>query len=327
MKMQRLARLCVGAAPLILTGPSRAEFQGIQAKFVANPYGLLVCRIYAVFDRPGEDLMHAVAGTSNAPLTINLIGGEFYQHPLGGDTAPTDADIQASPSLAFDTFVTIGVGSVGEPDGQPADNTILTPGFPVFLGSSVTTTEGGWGVAPTVPQSDPFDLVGTSPGSGRVLLGQFSSKDALHIEGAMLLQYKSNGVTEQREIEFTNDYPRCTGDPSICVDHPCFEASACDGSLCMSFGPPSPDCNGNLVLDSCEINWGTSQDLNGNGVPDECDPPCPWDCADGDGHVGIEDFLAVLGQWGQVDASCDIDGGGVGITDFLALLANWGMCP
>ncbi len=90
---------------------------------------------------------------------------------------------------------------------------------------------------------------------------------------------------------------------------------------------PSPDCNGNLVLDSCEIDWGTSLDLNGNGVPDQCDPPCPWDCADGDGHVGITDFLAVLAQWGQVGSSCDIDGGGVGITDFLALLAAWGPCP
>ena len=54
---------------------------------------------------------------------------------------------------------------------------------------------------------------------------------------------------------------------------------------------------------------------------------CPWDCADGDGDVGITDFLQLLAQWGLVDAPCDIDGGGVGITDFLALLANWGRCP
>jgi hypothetical protein len=43
--------------------------------------------------------------------------------------------------------------------------------------------------------------------------------------------------------------------------------------------------------------------------------------------VGVLDFLALLAQWGQVGASCDIDGGGVGVTDFLALLANWGPCP
>jgi hypothetical protein len=54
--------------------------------------------------------------------------------------------------------------------------------------------------------------------------------------------------------------------------------------------------------------------------------PCPWDCGDGDGNVGIVDFLALLAQWGS-PGSCDFDGGGVGINDFLDLLANWGPCP
>ncbi len=50
------------------------------------------------------------------------------------------------------------------------------------------------------------------------------------------------------------------------------------------------------------------------------------DCADGDGNVGIVDFLALLADWGNASA-CDFDGGGVGINDFLELLANWGPCP
>jgi len=53
---------------------------------------------------------------------------------------------------------------------------------------------------------------------------------------------------------------------------------------------------------------------------------CPWDCADFDGTVGINDFLALLAQWGS-PGSCDFDGGGVGIIDFLDLLAHWGPCP
>jgi len=53
---------------------------------------------------------------------------------------------------------------------------------------------------------------------------------------------------------------------------------------------------------------------------------CPWNCGDGDGNVGIVDFLALLAQWGG-PGSCDFDGGGVGINDFLDLLANWGPCP
>ena len=64
------------------------------------------------------------------------------------------------------------------------------------------------------------------------------------------------------------------------------------------------------------------------GLPGDAESsgPCPWDCDNSDGDVGIVDFLALLGQWGGPGA-CDFDGGGVGITDFLALLGNWGPCP
>ena len=51
---------------------------------------------------------------------------------------------------------------------------------------------------------------------------------------------------------------------------------------------------------------------------------------DGDGVVGIADFLALLAAWGPCPAPpaeclADLDGDGdVGITDMLELLANWG---
>ncbi|MHC5006375.1 MAG: dockerin type I domain-containing protein, partial [Planctomycetota bacterium] len=85
------------------------------------------------------------------------------------------------------------------------------------------------------------------------------------------------------------------------------------------------DCNGNGVLDSCDIDNNTSDDDNGNGIPDECE--CPADF-DGDGQVGITDFLALLAAWGPNPGHvADLDGDGqVGITDFLALLAAWGPC-
>ncbi len=51
---------------------------------------------------------------------------------------------------------------------------------------------------------------------------------------------------------------------------------------------------------------------------------------DGDGAVGIPDFLALLSAWGPcpappADCPADLDGDGtVGINDLLTLLANWG---
>ncbi len=44
-------------------------------------------------------------------------------------------------------------------------------------------------------------------------------------------------------------------------------------------------------------------------------------------HVHQElSLIGLLAQWGN-PGSCNFDGGGVGINDFLALLANWGPCP
>ena len=96
-----------------------------------------------------------------------------------------------------------------------------------------------------------------------------------------------------------------------------------DGAQSVAMG----DLDGDLDLDLAVANQ-LSDDVS--VLLNQCPPPrpCPWDCADGDGTVGIVDFLGLLAQWGQVGTPCDIDGGGgVGITDFLALLANWGPCP
>ena len=85
------------------------------------------------------------------------------------------------------------------------------------------------------------------------------------------------------------------------------------------------------------LGWYSSQALGVSGdwviralveVCQEPTPPCPWDL-DGDGSVGITDFLVLLALWGtDPGGPPDFDGDGqVGITDFLELLANWGPCP
>ncbi len=54
---------------------------------------------------------------------------------------------------------------------------------------------------------------------------------------------------------------------------------------------------------------------------------CPGD-TNGDGVTGINDFLAVLGNWGPCPGCpSDLDGDDVvGILDFLIVLGNWGTC-
>ncbi len=59
----------------------------------------------------------------------------------------------------------------------------------------------------------------------------------------------------------------------------------------------------------------------------EANAGCPLDCT-GDGIVGIDDFLMLLGDWGTIGSPCDFGAGpeGIGIEDFLELLAHWGPC-
>jgi hypothetical protein len=63
------------------------------------------------------------------------------------------------------------------------------------------------------------------------------------------------------------------------------------------------------------------------GVPPTL-PDCPEDI-NGDGEVGVLDFLDLLAAWGpNAGHPADLDGdGSVGVTDFLQLLAAWGPCP
>ena len=85
------------------------------------------------------------------------------------------------------------------------------------------------------------------------------------------------------------------------------------------------DCNANGVHDGTDLAEGTSQDINGNGIPDECE--CLGDI-DGNRVVNLGDLVAVLAAWGPCD-ECpeDIDGNGtVDFVDVLAVLSAWGPC-
>ena len=200
MKVRTLSVLAGVGAPLILTGFADAGFLGIKVVGKDNPFGILVCNVYAIFDRPGEDRMEAVAGTLNTPLRIEVHNGTFYNTPnVGTDKAPSTFLISIFPSLAFDTFITIGVKAVGTAAGaQPKDNMSIRPGFPVGItGSILETNSSGWGVASIYAQGDPFDSVNSFPGNGQILIGQYSTSNGTAISGTFLIQYTSNGVQFQ----------------------------------------------------------------------------------------------------------------------------------
>jgi hypothetical protein len=86
------------------------------------------------------------------------------------------------------------------------------------------------------------------------------------------------------------------------------------------------DCNGNGIGDTQDIAEGTSDDINGNGIPDECE--CLGDL-DGDWDIDLSDLAQLLSNYGTTGGAAyedgDIDGDGdVDLADLAALLSAYG---
>ncbi|UCF33563.1 MAG: hypothetical protein JSV78_14645 [Phycisphaerales bacterium] len=118
-------------------------------------------------------------------------------------------------------------------------------------------------------------------------------------------------------------------------------------NLCATGGAAVPpeewDCNGNGVLDSCDIEDGTSYDWNGNGVPDDCectgldccsflsDPPVCIGDVNGDSAIEPTDVGLVKFFYGDTglesicryDVNCD---GSIDPTDVGLVKYYYGTC-
>jgi predicted outer membrane repeat protein len=119
-----------------------------------------------------------------------------------------------------------------------------------------------------------------------------------------------------------------------------------DGHLRLSTGSPCIDAGHNwpiaaLVSADCDgeprFASGEQEEAPGCGVPAVVDMgshehqgrpfTVKYGDIDGDGLVGINDFLVLLSKWGACEETCclaDLDmNSQVGVTDFLILLASW----
>ncbi len=251
MKMKTLVFAAGVSAPLILGGSAPAAFTGITTVSKPNEFGLFVCNVYAEFDDTADTIM-GVSGTPNAPISITVTGGTFFQHAFGGDLAPPQALVDVFPDLAVDTFVTVGVKT-----NEGVDETFIGPGWPGFGADTLLVDNNYWWVPQGAPQ-------GVPDASGQILIGQFSTLD------------------------------------------------------------------GNAIGGTFQVSWFDAQRTAFNDVVEfshPVAPPCPWDCGNDDGIVGIVDMLNLLTQWGQEGGSCDFNNHPIGIIEFLELLANWGACP
>lgn len=200
MKARKLALLAGVGAPLICAASAEAGFVGVKVvtKTAAQDAGLFVCNVYAVFDRPDDELI-AAAGTPNNPLNIFVKQGKFYQDPQGAPLTAPFAEFLPGGSgiLAYDTFVTIGTKT--DSLFSTLDDVSTTPGLE-FQNDSISSLNASWFIIPSGPGNGGL---GQPNANGQVLVFQGSFlKDgiATGIAGQMLLQFTSNGVPGQQAL-------------------------------------------------------------------------------------------------------------------------------
>ncbi len=169
---------------LFATGIASADFQGISIDESLSGFGAT----YSVYvDVEEGDQLDAVFGDSEDTLLIGSDNG-FYQNMFGTHKAPSDSLIPFFPSLAYDSFVTIGLD-------RDAGNAMLDIGvdWTVFEGNvasgshtdggNIETNNGSWFATPSDAQVFEVD--------GRVLIGQFTVEFGDHVFGVINIQGKN----------------------------------------------------------------------------------------------------------------------------------------
>ena len=296
MKIHSLLGLGL-VSSLVCGTVATADLQGLDYRIVANNAvagdNNWTVEIYAVLDAGSR--LDAVAGDGKLDKRLAVSAGSFYQNMFGGNTsaAINPALIPSFPELEYDSWVTIGAM---DQTGYPyLANNLLDIGidWTAFeAGGDVYTNNGTWFVTPDDDQGE--HMVFTNQNCedlNGVLVARLTVFDPIDqasvFMGALFQGKDAAGVTWQQTATIEFSYPTIV------------------------------DCNANGVDDGCDIANGTSQDSNGNGIPDECEFT---DC-NGNGvadDIDIADGTSADCNFNGVPDECELDGGdcnGNGILD------------
>ena len=242
-----------------------------------------------------------VAGTSTQAKVLSS-SGTFYQDPYGGPTSAhiNPAFYSEAPDLEWDSRVTIGaIDATGLPFPENALQDVGIEWTFFEGGGDLVVGDGAWFVLPTYEQGE----------AQLIMADDCSMVHAVRVARLTMLDTDDTVAFEAwiqgRDAE------------NVVFDDPA-RIEAGFASLA--------DCNLNGVSDVCDIAYGTSEDLDGDGVPDECQDGCQGD-ADSDGDSDIDDILAIIAAFETGAGPADVNGDGVvDIDDLLQVISFFGSC-
>jgi hypothetical protein len=239
--MNKIARLSL-AAGLAAVSAASADYTGLTVEsyvgegWVENGFAdLTAWRIYALFDDP-DDLLIAVFGSPQNPLTVASTAGAFRNDPLHDSLLAPD-NWTGPPHFywanQWDTYVTIGL------DDGAYNNTWVSEGLAIETGNLAGTFTSGnlcWYVPPPQTQGLPGP-------DGRVLVGQFVVVVGEHISGVLNLQFEGGAQALDQPFQSPDPCPEDLNNDGVVNVLDLLQALAAWG--------PCPAC---------------IEDLNGDGV-------------------------------------------------------------
>ncbi len=241
-----LSRCLSFVAALAVVGQVQGGFTGFTTERVTLSNGNRQYKVYANFDNVGlpagqswvllNTYSHStVSGTMNAVhQDFFTADGEVGTWQAGSSVSAADRD--------FDSWVTSSGLATSSGWG-----TALDPGF--SNGGTVGDVNNGAGWYDATPGT------ANTVNGGRILIMQVVrtvASDASLYKANLSITYKVSGSSTPIQPG-AFQYTIGLADP-----------------LCIG----GPDCNGNACNDARDIATGFSTDINGNGIPDECDPDC-----------------------------------------------------
>lgn len=222
MKVKAMSALAGLGGALIMSSAANAAFVGValestDAYFMAHPNAGVqaawagggnaaydIYRLYANFNsNTAADRVNAFFGEVGTPMTVNVVGGTFY-NAVDGHGGHFNLPSGVSPAnQAWDTYVTIN----GLPSGGSAS---LTPGFDLETnnlgssGSSFSSENAAVYVDPSQAQglavATAAGQAPAPPGIFRVLIAQFTVTAGGLIQGVGGLNVNGQNV----QIAFSN---------------------------------------------------------------------------------------------------------------------------
>ncbi len=249
----------------------------------------------------------AIAAEGTELLFEDAIEGDVSGWAIVSDVSLTDGEWeQADPNATLSGGDVVAPGSDNTPTGTMA---FVTQNGPPGGSANADDVDGG----PTFLTSPLFDLTGTD-GLVSYVRWAFSKFD---IHDFLVVEVTNDAGSNWTLVETVADTGSSWSPASFFVG---------------DFVTPTDQVQVRFSIADTDLS------LTEAGIDDfrldtlSCDPGEP-DCTagdfDGNGDIGIDEFLAVLGLWGPCPGCPeDIDGDGeVGIIEFLFILGNWGPCP